>query len=334
MNKSIIIFAQQLAEELTKAGRHGTAKSYDCSVHSFLQFAGNVELEFSDLNQSLLKEYEQYLLNIGRTRNTVSLYFRMLRSICNQAVDRLKIAIPDNLFSNLLIGMDQYERRSASLQIFTRLARLDLGNKSTSLGFARDLFMLSFYLRGIPFVDLANLRKDDICEGVLCYRRSKAKRELVVYLEPDALRIIDKYSRYTVGSPYLFPILDGDEEKRNTRYKNALRWYNRSLDSLSQMLKLKDSLTSYVPRHSWTIATYRQEVPMSVISESLGHTSERVIYPYLLSFDDKVLRQVNRKVISNLDLSKEEEPDVLKIRKSGKRSSKKVSKEPDTNPFN
>lgn len=328
-----MIFAQQLAEELTTTGRYGLARSYECSVRSFLQFAGNIELDFSDLNRSLLKEYEQYLLNIGRTRNTVSLYLRMLRSICNQAVDRLKIAMPDNLFSNLFLGMDQSERCSASLQIFVRLTKLDLGNKSTSLGFARDLFILSFCLRGISFVDLANLRKDDVCEGVLHYQRSKTKRELIVVLEPCALRIIDKYSRYTAESPYLLPILDGNEEKRYMRYRNALRWYNRSLDSLSQMLKLKDSLTSYVPRHSWIKAAYGQEFPVSVGSESLENTSEQVVYPCLAVYENKMLRQVNRKVISNIELSKEEELDVLKIRKSGT-PRKKASKEPDVNPFN
>jgi len=330
MNKSITIFAQQLADELTNAGRHGTARSYDCSVRSFIKFAGNKDLSFVDLNQSLLKEYEQYLLNIGRTRNTVSLYLRMLRSICNQAVDRLKVSLEENLFSDLFLGMDQTERRSASLQVFTRLAKLDLGNKYTSLGFARDLFMLSFYLRGIPFVDLANLRKEDVNEGYLYYHRSKAKKGLVVSIEPSALRIIEQYSRYTADSPYLLPILDSDDEKRYFQYQTALRWYNRSLDSLSQMLKLKHSLTSYVPRHSWATAAYRQGFPVSVISQSLGQNSERATYQYLTSFDDQFLRQVNRKVISNIDLSKEEESEVLKIRK---RSSKKVSKEPDTNPF-
>lgn len=333
MNKSIGIFAQQLADELTKAGRQGTAKSYICSVHSFLKFAGDNELNFSDLNQSLLKEYEQYLLNIGRTRNTVSLYLRMLRSICNQAVDRLKVIIPDNLFTDLFLGMDQGEKRSASLQVFVRLAKLDLGSKSTSLGFARDLFMLSFYLRGISFVDLANLRKEDVHEDVLYYRRSNTKRALVVPLEPTALSIIEKYSTYTGNSPYLLPILDSDEEKKYSRYQNALRWYNRNLDSLSQMLKLKYSLTSYVPRHSWAAAVYRQGFPVSVISESLGHTSERTTYDYLTSFDDRVLRQVNQKVISNIELSKEEEIDVLKVCKSSKRSSEKVSEESDVTPF-
>jgi len=313
MNISIIKFAQQLANELTTDGRYGTARSYECSVRSFLKFAGDEQLKFVDLNQSLLKEYEQYLFNIGRTRNTVSLYLRMLRSICNQAADRLKLIIPDNLFSDLFLGMDQAERCAASLQVFERLAKLDLGNKHTSLGFARDLFMLSFYLRGISFVDLANLRKDDIHKGVLYYRRHKTKRVLVINLEESALHIIGRYSKYTGDSMYLLPILNGNEEKKYSRYQNALRWYNRSLDSLSQMLKLKGSLTSYMPRHSWANVAYRQGFPVSVISKSLGHQSERMTIDYLTSFEDQVLHPVNRNVISTIESSRQDEPKVLKM---------------------
>lgn len=334
MNKSIIEFAQKLADELTKAERKGAAKSYELSVRSLLRFAGDKELRFSDLNQSLLKEYEQYLLNIGRTRNTVSLYLRILRSICNQAAVRLKVYIPDNLFSNLFPEMVRNERRSASLQTFVRLAKLDLGDKTTSLGFARDLFILSFYLRGVSFVDLANLRKDDVKEKVLYYRRSKTKRVLAVSIETGAQDIIDKYSQYTDGSPYLLPILVGNEEEKSFRYQSALSWYNRSLDCLSQMLKLRYSLASYVPRYSWTISAFRQGYPVTIAGESSGHSSIGATSDSLLSFDDKVLRQVNQRAISNFELmAREEEVDVLKIRKPGKRSSRKVSKESDTNPF-
>lgn len=315
MDENIKLFAQQLVKELTRAGRHGTARAYDCSVRSFLKFAEDEELGFADLHPSLLKAYEQHLLNNGRTRNTVSLYLRMIRSICNQAVKRLKVSLEKDLFSDLFLGMDQKERQSASLQVLEHLARLDLKGKSASLGFARDLFILSFYLRGIPFIELAYLRKEDVCDGVLQYRRNNAKKRLVVPLEPCALRIIDRYARYTENSPYLLPVLSSDEETQYFRYQTALRWYNRSLDCLSQMLELKHSLTSYVPRHSWATAAYSQGFPVSVISESLGHVSERGTYRYLTSFNDQFLSQVNRTVISNIDLPVGEEPDKTGIRR-------------------
>lgn len=179
MNKGIIIFAKQLNEELTKIGQYGTAKWCDCSVRSFLKFIRNTKLDFSDLNQSLLKEYEQYLLNTRRTRNTAFLFLKVIGSICNRTTDRLKTTIPsEGLFLESFSGMGQSEQRSPSLQFFAHLAKPGLGNKYTSLEFACYLFMLLFHLIKIPF-DLANLCKEDAYEGMLRYHRCKPKLEVV-----------------------------------------------------------------------------------------------------------------------------------------------------------
>ena len=330
MNVGVLKFSQQLAEELTVIGRHSAARSYESSVKSLIKFAGKEDLTFSELNQSLLKEYEQFLLNIGRTRNTVSLYLRMLRSICNKAI-LSKIAVPENLFANLLLGMDQCEIHMMSLQVFARLAKLDLGNKLTSLGFARDLFMLSFYLRGIPFADMAYLRKDDIKSGVLYYRRKRSRRGVVVALESSARSIIERYSQYTADSPYLLPILSGSEEDECFCYQNGLRWYNRSLNSLSQKLKLECSLTTYAPRHSWATTASRQGFPVSVINESLGGNVEQVICHHLTTLEDRILYRSNQKVISNIESFKEDDLDMLRVRKLNKRVSRRVSRKSDIN---
>jgi integrase len=315
MNREVIMtFAQQLTKELNQAERYGTARAYGCSVRSFLKFAGNEELSFSDLNQSLLKEYEQYLKKIGRTPNTVSLYLRMLRSICHQAAERLNITLDRDLFSGLFLGTDQKERHAASLQVFERLDKLDLKDKHPSLRFARDLFMLSFYFKGIPFIDLAHLRKDHIRDGVLYYRRGKMKKERVVFLEPCAMNIINRYSQQTEDDPYLLPIFDRNGKNPYLSYQAALRWYNRSLNSLSQMLGLKRSLTSYAPRHSWMTTVYRQGFPVSALNGSMGHMSEEETYRYLNWINDQLLQSMNRPVISSADSIGKERQDVQDIR--------------------
>lgn len=42
-----------------------------------------------------------------------------------------------------------------------------------SADFARDMFMLSFYLRGMSLMDMAFLRKSDLSYGYVTYRRRK-----------------------------------------------------------------------------------------------------------------------------------------------------------------
>lgn len=295
--ESLNTFVSLLVEDLALAGRHGTAHSYRSSMKRLFRFAGNSQLPFSALTPCLLKHYEQYLLGEGCKRNTVSLYLRMLRSICNQAVRRGVASIPPGLFDEVFTGTDSSEKRAVSPSIIRRLHDVDL-SACPALEVSRDFFLLSFYLRGIPFVDLVRLRKSDICKGVLRYRRSKTDHLLTVSIEPCAQAILKKYASRVKDSPYLLPVITKEGAAGYRQYQSALRRYNHHLERLSSMLGVRVKLTSYVARHSWATAAYHQGIPVSIISESLGHASEKVTYTYLASFDNRTLNRANRKVIA------------------------------------
>lgn len=297
MENNIQNFSRFLSDELIAAGREGTARAYTVAVKRLLDFVGRDALCFDQLSPRLIKEFETHLLREGRQRNTISAYMRMLRSICNQAIRKLSLEMPGDLFENVFTGMDPADKRAISPRLLTKIADLDLC-PSSPICFARDLFLLSFYLRGIPFVDLCYLRKEDFRRGVLRYRRSKTHRLLVVEVEPCAQAIIDRYAPQAAGSPFLLPILLKKEVDEYAQYQSALRYYNKLLVKLSALLKLKAPLTSYVPRHSWATVAYRNGIPVSFISAALGHASEKVTHHYLASFDNQTMREVNRKVIS------------------------------------
>lgn len=290
-------FVNLLADELTRSGRYGTVHAYKSAVCSLIRFSGNEQLSFADLIPALLKAYEQQLLAEGSKRNTISLYMRMLRSVCNQASERGITRIPEDLFRDVFTGTDPSQKRAAKPGVIRRLLEMDL-EKYPELSFSRDLFLLSFYLRGIPFVDLVHLRKSDIQGGVLQYRRRKTGRLLTVSLESCAQAVLRKYAELSKQSPYLLPVISLSGKDGYRQYQNALRLYNKHLHRLSDLLGLKENLTSYVARHSWATAAYREGIPVAVISESLGHASEKVTYSYLASFDNRTLRQVNRRVIA------------------------------------
>ncbi len=292
--RTLTPFVSLLTGELEVSGRHGTARAYRSSLNRLLEFTGNRQLTFSDLTPGLLKRYEQTLLVQGCKRNTVSLYMRMLRSVCNQAVSRGITRIPAGLFDEVFTGTDSSEKRAVNPAVIRRLRELELAS-SPVLETARDLFLLSFYLRGIPFVDLIRLRKSDLSRGMLRYRRSKTGRLLTVAVEPCAQEILRKYA--VKNGVYLLPVLTKEGKGGYRQYQNALRRYNLHLHRLSALLGLKTHLTSYVARHSWATAAYRQGVPVAVISESLGHSSEKVTYTYLASFDNRTLSRANRKII-------------------------------------
>ena len=111
------------------------------------------------------------------------------------------------------------------------------------LCFSRDLFLLSFYLRGIPFVDLVYLRKTDMRHNTIYYYRHKTRQQLSVYIEPYAADILRRYTNKHSQSPYLLPILSSTGSEGYRQYKSALRLYNQHLHQLSKMLAKQSKKT-------------------------------------------------------------------------------------------
>ncbi|MEL5894333.1 site-specific integrase [Bacteroides sp. GD17] len=302
---TIDTYSRSLIEETKQAGRYSTAGIYTSTINSFLRFAGDSSITFSSLTPGLIKQYEDQLLSEGRSHNTLSTYMRMLRSICHQAENE---GIPftsnvDELFNFVFTGYEPTTKRAIAPALFRRLLNLNLDKKPT-LSFSRDIFLLSFYLRGIPFVDLAYLRKTDVRHNTIYYYRHKTHQQLSVHIESYAAQILQKYKNKDASSPYLLPILSLTGEDGYKQYRSALRLYNQHLHRLSKMMRLSTPLTSYVARHSWATTAKDEGVAISVISESLGHTSEKVTHVYLASFDNNAMSKANRKVIATIHPNK------------------------------
>lgn len=87
----------------------------------------------------------------------------------------------------------------------------------------------------------------------------------------------------------MFPILSTfhktDIQKLN-RINKVLRIVNKALKAVGEELNLPIKLTSYVARHSFGTVLKRSGVSTSIISESLGHSNEKVTQIYLDSFEN------------------------------------------------
>lgn len=298
-------FAASLIQEVKMSGRYSTAGIYKSALNSFLRFVGDSNITFSALTPGLMKQYEEELLLKGKRHNTISTYMRMLCSISHQAAES-GIPFNDNIediFFHVFTGYEPTVKRAISPAVIRRLANLDL-EKKPSLKFSRDLFLLSFYLRGIPFVDLVHLRKSDVKNNTIYYYRQKTSQQLSVHIESYAAQILNRYKNEDISSPYLLPILSKAGGDGYRQYKSALRLYNQHLHALSRMLRLRTPLTSYVARHSWATTAKNEGIAISVISESLGHKSEKVTHVYLASFDDNAMNQANKKVIATVHPNK------------------------------
>ena len=112
--------------------------------------------------------------------------------------------------------------------------------------------------------------------------------------------IIDLYEDKCAGLPYLLPIISRGDIPERGQYQLVQHAVNRNLKKVAELLGMDISLTMYVARHSWASLAYRMNIPVSVISEGMGHESERTTRIYLASLDSAVVDDANRRIISSL----------------------------------
>ena len=294
----VVAFMKQVAEELRMGGNFGTAHVYRSSTNAIIAYCGEGDFSFDEVTPEWLKGFEIHLRGKGCSWNTVSTYLRTFRAVYNRAVNSRMVVYTPHLFRSVYTGTRADHKRALCdedmKKVFTRLpssSAIPLAVRR-----AQDMFVLMFLLRGLPFVDLAYLRKSDLRDNVITYRRRKTGRPLSVTLTPEALELLKKYMNRDSHSPYLFSLLKSGEGTKEAyrEYQSALRWFNNSLKELARALHLKSPVTSYTLRHSWaTIAKYRG-VSIEMISEALGHKSIKTTQTYLKGFGLKEQTEVNK----------------------------------------
>ncbi len=291
---SVLDFMRDQIDRLRKANRFGTASNYEKTMRSFSAFLDGMNLPFSAMTEQLIADYNVYLVHRGVVRNSISFYMRILRAVYNRAVKQ-HLAIQTYPFQEVYTGIDRTRKRAVDEPVISRLFRLDLQSHA-SLELARDLFIFSYCTRGMAFVDMAYLRKTDIRNGNICYARHKTKQQLCIRIEANIRQIIDRYA--DTSSVYVFPILKTEDSANAfSQYKIALNNYNRQLSRLSEMLHLQFGLSSYTARHSWATAARNHNIPISVISAGMGHSSERTTQIYLTTLENSTIDSANQIII-------------------------------------
>lgn len=298
-HKTVLEFFREQIESMTACNRLGTAGNYRRAMNSFSDYLGGADIPFSALTERLVEGYNAYLLRRGVVRNTVSFYMRILRSVYNKAV-RNRLTEQTFPFLNVYTGIDRTHKRAVDQNVIARLIHLNLSH-SASLSLARDLFVFSYYTRGMAFIDMAYLQKKNIQGDVIRYTRHKTGQQISIRMEPCMSTIISRYAAKRCDSRYVLPILRAEEtRKAYAQYQCALNYYNRQLKRLTAMLGIDLTLSSYTSRHSWATAARNLNVPISVISAGMGHTSERTTQIYLTTLEDSVIDSANQGIIDSL----------------------------------
>ena len=281
------------ADYFTRNGHLATAQNYRSTAHSFEKFLTSrcsADTVFSTLT---VQDYTRHLtMERMVRRNTLSFYLRFLRATY------VSMGGSTDLFADAFTSVEPTRKRALSGKALKALGDLSL---SGSMAMWRDMFLFSFEARGMAFVDMTLLKKIDIRNGYILYRRHKTGTPLSVMVESCMEEIMNRWSE--PESIFVFPIIKTPEDqiKRFREYQSALNAYNKALRTLAAQVGLP-GLSSYSARHTWATSAYNAGIPVSVISEGMGHSTEKVTRIYLNQMDNAIIDQANRTLLRSIGL--------------------------------
>ena len=224
-----------------KTGRTRSAETCLTALNSFKRFRKHADLGYDKVTSDLVQRYESYLKEQGLCRNTSSFYIRQFRTCYNLAVEQ-GLTADRHPFRHVYTGVDKTAKRALRQEDMSRIYRMDLSGLPQA-AFARDIFMFSFFTRGMSFVDMAYLKKSDVSDSTLTYRRRKTGQTLSVGWEQQMQAIVDRYATEKATS-YLLPLITREDGTERTQYESKMQQVNRHLKKIGQQLGLPIPLTT------------------------------------------------------------------------------------------
>ena len=282
-----------------RAGKNSTADLYRATRNHLIQFWGSeAPQSFSDITPGMVDNFKLWLEGNKLEPNSVVTYLSNFRACYNAALRNRLFPLPEvNPFVHIRLKPQPTAKRAIPVDVIQEIANLDLEQKP-ELKKTAHLCLFSFMACGIPFVDLVHLRKENLINGTLSYQRVKTHARINISITPGMRYIMDYYQQ--PDSPFLFPMFEGNEISHDD-YKALLKEYNTNLKKIAKLLSIAVILTSYVMRHSWATTAWKKNIPISIISQALGHTSEATTRYYLASLEQKELDRANIIITNDLD---------------------------------
>ena len=288
-------FAKAQIDKLVAEHRFNTANGYKSALKNLKTFLDKDDISLKDITADNMKKFELWLKERDLFTNSISFYFRKLRAIYNKAVEQYDIR-DEMPFRHVYTGKANTAKRAISKKEMMKLVQVRL--ESQSYEFAKDMFLLSFFMRGISFVDLAHLKKENISNNILTYKRKKTGQILRIRWEKCMEDIVSKYRNDK--NDYLLPIITKEKGNEFNQYRGKLYEINKKLKEIGIMLHFEHPLTMYVARHSWASIAKQMDVPLSIISYGMGHDSEKTTNIYLKTFDYNKVDKANAKIINTI----------------------------------
>lgn len=304
-------------QELTQAGRIGTAVSYNSTQISIAKFAAStnkqpevkkkgddskIGLTFKEITPEWLRNYESYMTAAGNSKTTIGIYLRTLRSVFNTAINNEDILPTIYPFRRNESDKNKYEIPEGSntkkalpmtdIELIFNYTPLNGSSKDM----AKDFWIFIYFTNGLNVKDLCLLKYENIQGDTINFIRAKTKRQkkekiITAVLQPETIAIIKKWGNKKKDS-FIFPILEGKETPTRERQliQQLTHVINDNMKAIADELQINSPVGTYVARHSFATVLKRSGASMEVISEMLGHSSLSTTRSYLASFETDALK--------------------------------------------
>lgn len=288
--KQVIAFTTEIIANLQKINKVGNASAYIDLKRTLVRFKGGKDFSFSDVTHAFLLQLEQYLRERKLAETSISVYFRTLRSVFNKAIRENNVKKDSYPFDDFKISKfnTDTQKRAITKEDLNKILALELVEGTLEYD-ARNILIFSYYTMGTNFIDMANLKWENVANDRMQYTRAKTGDFFNFKLLAPALAILDYY-RQIRSNNYIFPVFDIQKHteplKMRTRLQTANKTYNRRLKEMGKLVGISIPLTTYVARHSAATHMKKSGIAVSVISQAMGHESEKVTQIYLDSIEN------------------------------------------------
>jgi site-specific recombinase XerD len=296
-------FTEQLIKDFIISKRIGNAKIYRFTLGVIKNFRNDRDFTFDELNLDFLNRFERYHLAKGNKLGGLSAYMRTIRSINNKAI---KAGIADKegyAFNDYVIRSGKPEKRALTIDAIRKIAVLEL-DEDTTLSRDRNIFMMSFLLNGMSFVDLAHLKLSNIIDGRVRYTRQKTNEPYNIKIHDQLKPLLDYFIKSKKKSDYILDIIKEDNPiKQYESIVWARERYNKNLKKIANKAGIEEKVTSYAARHTFASGADDMGIPLTAISQMLGHKRIGTTQAYLSNlrkskmdeYQDEIFGQLSEK---------------------------------------
>ncbi|MNF73283.1 site-specific tyrosine recombinase XerC [compost metagenome] len=285
-------FHESLMDEIKNSGKLSTYNIEKETLKSIQRFFGKTEITFRDLSVDAIYKYQSFLHGNNNSQSTIGIRIRTLRAVFNKAIKREIIPVSMYPFGKFKVSKikESGKKEYLSEEELELLKNVELFDRNDII--ARDMFLLSYYGRGINFIDLMQLKKTDLYKDTITYKRSKTgvivnfklneywKRKILEYTPPN-------------DSLYLFNIIHNNQDSHNyinNKKEKYLKTYiNTPLKRMITDLGIQKKITYYCARHSFATILKFNNISIDIIKEALGHKDIKSTMSYLNTLPSNTL---------------------------------------------